>query len=65
MKYKLRIIATSIGAGIGAALASTTHHPSVWLPLGIGVGLAVGVGLHDHKQAGREATVRSTSVAGN
>jgi len=49
MKYKMRIIATSIGAAIGAALATTTHHPSVWLPLGIGVGLAVGVGLRDHK----------------
>ena len=49
MKYKVRIIATSIGAAIGAALATTTHHPSVWLPLGIGVGLAIGVGLHDHR----------------
>jgi len=49
MKSNVRLIAALIGAAVGVSLATATHHPSVWLPLGIGVGLAVGVALRDRK----------------
>jgi uncharacterized membrane protein YoaK (UPF0700 family) len=41
------VIGAFIGAGIGAAIAAATHHPAMWLPLGIGIGLAIGVEIRE------------------
>ncbi len=41
--------AVAIGAGIGAAMGSATHHMGGWLALGVGIGLAIGVAIRDRR----------------
>ena len=41
--------AVALGAGIGAAMGSATHHMGVWLTLAVGIGLAIGVAIRDRR----------------
>jgi hypothetical protein len=53
--------AIAIGAGVGAAMGSATHHMGVWLSLGVGVSLAIGIAIRDRKNC-LNATQPKSSV---
>jgi uncharacterized membrane protein YoaK (UPF0700 family) len=47
MKNYASIIGAFVGGIIGATIGQSLHHPTVWLPLGVGIGLAIGIEIRE------------------